>query len=285
MNMFATDSYFHIGEQHLRVGLPCEDYALSGASDEVVYAVVSDGCSSGGMTDVGARVLVHTTARALESEAWRMPATVPRTYLREAQARTELMFGAGRELLGLTVGDMLATSLIAVLSPYGGVAQMFGDGVLARVYRSGESVLSSFSWENNMPFYPAYRGETLRGFLGAHGNDLTAVRLYEERVTICEGVRSVERIPHTLLEGVEGVYVEWGAEEVDALAYVGLFSDGVTQVERVDWVDVVLRFLAYRSHTGAFLKRRMIRGLKDYGVEGARAMDDVSGAVIARLQT
>jgi hypothetical protein len=45
--------------------MPCQDYALSGVTRHLAYAVVADGCSSGGKTDIGARVLALATAIAL----------------------------------------------------------------------------------------------------------------------------------------------------------------------------------------------------------------------------
>lgn len=50
-----TDSYFEIGTSHNI----CEDYALSGTTDTVAYAIVCDGCSSSKHSDVGARLLAH----------------------------------------------------------------------------------------------------------------------------------------------------------------------------------------------------------------------------------
>ncbi len=61
-----TDHTFQIGLQHLQTGKPCQDFALSGTiADDLVYAIVSDGCSSGGMTDIGARLMVLATKRAI----------------------------------------------------------------------------------------------------------------------------------------------------------------------------------------------------------------------------
>src|SRR3989344_1803041 len=65
MLRFSTDHYFHIGSAHYRNGKPCQDYALSGVYGPVACAVVSDGCSTGRHTDVGARVLTLSTLQAI----------------------------------------------------------------------------------------------------------------------------------------------------------------------------------------------------------------------------
>src|SRR6266852_5492723 len=67
--MYKADHSFRIGDQHLRSGMPCQDYALSGVTPSRAYAVVSDGCSSGGRTEIGsaitslitANLMIHTT--------------------------------------------------------------------------------------------------------------------------------------------------------------------------------------------------------------------------------
>ena len=65
---FHADCSFHIGAQHLRLGLPNQDYALAGNLDDRAYVVVSDGCSSGGRTDIGARLVSLAAARALREQ-------------------------------------------------------------------------------------------------------------------------------------------------------------------------------------------------------------------------
>ena len=48
------DSAFQIGKTHDI----CEDFALTGTKNSIVpYTIVSDGCSSSPLTDVGSRIL------------------------------------------------------------------------------------------------------------------------------------------------------------------------------------------------------------------------------------
>ena len=68
MPKIHADCAFHIGSQHLRNGLPCQDYAIAGDLPDRAYAVVSDGCSSGGRTDVGARLISLAAAKAFRSQ-------------------------------------------------------------------------------------------------------------------------------------------------------------------------------------------------------------------------
>ena len=68
---FYVDDYFHIGQMHLGSGKPCQDYSFSGIIDEGAFAIVSDGCSTGRHTDVGARIIVLSTVNAIQR--WLMP--------------------------------------------------------------------------------------------------------------------------------------------------------------------------------------------------------------------
>ncbi len=279
MNKFVADSYFHIGATHVRSGLPCEDYALAHASDSLAYAIVSDGCSSGGRTDVGARVLAHMTARALVREKERAPNEV---HADVVATRVELLLDEGRLLLGLAEQDMLATALVAVIAGDGGYVRVYGDGIVARVYDDGLLSLSAFSWADNTPYYPSYANGALSSFMEAHGGNADAPRLTEERVEVRDGVIERVEVSHTLAEGMAGIHVAIGHEEMARVRVLAVFSDGLMQVEGVPWIEVVQDALAFRSTTGAFLKRRMIRQLKTYERDGKVSYDDVAGAVLVR---
>lgn len=279
MNTFVADSYFHIGATHVRSGLPCEDYALAFAGDSLAYAIVSDGCSSGGRTDVGARMLAHMTARALVRERDRAPNQV---HADVVLTHVELLLDEGRLLLGLAEQDMLATALVAVVGSDGGYVRVYGDGIVARTYDDGLISMSAFSWADNTPYYPSYANGTLSSFVEAHGGDIGAPRLTEEQVGVRDGVIERVQVSHTLAEGMRGIHLALSGEEVNHMRALAVFSDGLMQVEGVLWIEVAQDALAFRSTTGAFLKRRMIRQLKTYERDGKVPYDDVAGAVLVR---
>lgn len=57
-----SDCYFEIGHSHTI----CQDYALTGKINDVLsYAIISDGCSSSPLVDVGARLLAHSAKEYL----------------------------------------------------------------------------------------------------------------------------------------------------------------------------------------------------------------------------
>jgi len=279
MNKIYTDSYFHIGEQHLATGLPNQDYALAGAEEGYAYAIVSDGCSSGGKTDVGSRILAHATQRALRS-AYIQGRVFDRMRATRVRLETEAAIAASAQLLNLALRDLLATLLYAVVGDAGGYIRVYGDGVVVVAYQDGSMTLRSFSWKDNMPFYLAYTNDALASFKEAHGNDLWKMRLIEHVVHVQGDGVCEKHIEHTLAEGIYGIHLPVPRDEVSQVEYIALFSDGVEQIEGELWVDAARELMRYKIPKGVFVKRRMIRGLKEYRKKGKRNLDDIASAVI-----
>jgi hypothetical protein len=72
----------------------------------------------------------------------------------------------------------------------------------------------------------------------------------------------------------------WNYEATADISDIALFSDGVTQVDGMDWRDVVAELLSFKSTEGDFVKRRMNRFLKDCQKHGKGPVDDISMACI-----
>lgn len=266
----TTDHAFHIGSQHLRSGMPCQDYATSLKEEGVSCSVLSDGCSSGGNTDVGSRIIALNTACTLLEYAGDEEATIDTV----CDAR-DLNICAG---LGLTMHDMLATcAYVMHLDDSAEVlARLVGDGVIASVDVSGNILMEKFEWNGNMPFYRIYRHVGIERFLENHGG---------------REALAVSILTHARLDGVPQEQEDWC--DVDtAIAghrrtidtrgspFVAVFSDGVTQVDGMDWRDVVAELMSFKSTEGDFVKRRMNRFLKDCLKHGKGPIDDISMACI-----
>lgn len=276
-----TDHYFHIGNVHLTSGKPCQDYAISDVHNDIALAVISDGCSTGGNTDVGARILALSTATAIR-EHW----TVNRNALGQAVPQEinfcqKIVLAGTRQILGLLPSDMLATCIYAYISPLGGFIHVQGDGVVALKYQDGRIAILRFEWEDNTPFYPAYNENDLLNFIKAHGDDLKALRLSEKKwVQYDSGKLFESDIKHSLSEGIQGITINISAETLSELVFIAIFSDGITQIDNLDWKNSVTEFMAFKNTTGEFAKRRMIRGIKDVQKIGKGPIDDISYAVI-----
>lgn len=283
MAQFFADHHFHIGNTHLGDGTPCQDYALSGRCDGLAYAIVSDGCSTGGHTDMGARLLAFATAQAIE-ELWTGKRSAGCADHRiELALRQRLVLGGGRAVLGLVQGDLLATCGYALVSDRGGQLALFGDGVLAWKLRDGRCFMSRYDWAGNTPFYPIYAADGCRAFVEVHGGDIEAKVLHEAHWLHDPSAGFVRKyeLDWTMERAIRGVSHDISLNEVsESLACLAVFSDGVTQIDGVDWKEAVVELLAFKSTAGAFAKRRMIRTVKRCRRTGRGPLDDLAYAVI-----
>lgn len=268
MRLYADDA-FHIGSQHLRSGMPCQDYAISGTVGARAYAIVSDGCSSGGRTDVGARIIALAAAEDFQRGGTGQFYPGPGGFIVSR--------------LGLKTEDLLATRLTACVERIGPsltrtTARVAGDGVVAIQVPSGALVMKKIEWAGNMPCYPAYGDDSFTAFLGAQAQFGDQSFSVETWCAPADGeapyhVETVRRAPDIAL-----IY---GGFEIDVsmapIKTVAVFSDGVSQVGDVPWQAVVLGLMSFKSTAGDFVKRRMNRFLRDAEVG---PIDDIAMAAI-----
>jgi len=277
-----VDDYFHIGQMHLASGKPCQDYSFSGVIDDGAFAVVSDGCSTGRHTDVGARIIALSTVNALQR--WLRCQSKTRREIKELVTQQhDYALTRSKEALNLELSDMLATCLYVCCTPDGGLVSVQGDGVVAKVFKDGFIKFSGYQWENNTPLYPAYSQDNYKRFIQAHGNDPNFHALKVEccRINV-DGSMRIDLESISLSNAIEGVVEEISEKELTELSFLAVFTDGVMQVDGINWKDVVLRLLAFKNVEGEFAKRRMIRFIKDSKKDENKRgpLDDISYAVI-----
>lgn len=279
---FFVDNYFHIGQKHLGLGKPCQDYSFSGTADDGAFAIVSDGCSSGRHTDVGARVIALSTANAIQE--WLKNRDEPLEKLNQIVTKQHsYALPKSREVFNLQLPDMLATCLYTCLTPDGGLISVQGDGVIAKAYRDGSTALVAYQWDNNTPLYPAYAADNYKSFIRAHGDDPSCHSLQvEHHYQDVGGGIQINLQSISLGEAIKGITQEISRDEIEGLSFLAVFTDGVMQVEGMHWKDAVLQLLAFKNVEGEFAKRRMIRFIKDSrnGGEKKGPLDDISYAVI-----
>lgn len=277
----TTDHVFHIGTQHLRQGVPCQDHALSGVlASGFAYGIVSDGCSSGGMTDIGARLVSVASREALTEN---VRETKPHRGLRAAKEESIGFLRAAQATLALQPEDMLATALVAVLSSHGRLyTYCYGDGVIAYRDDSGSLYAITYEWLENAPFYPIYRGALQERFIDHHDDQVEPRALTRElwQLTPTEELR--ERVVFSALDGSTGV--EDGSTNFDDLPITdaAVFTDGVQQVDGMSWQEAVRQLLAFKSTEGRFAARRMNGFLKNLRQTGRGPLDDIAYAVVRR---
>ena len=81
-------------------------------------------------------------------------------------------------------------------------------------------------------------------------------------------------------DGLQGHLLRILPSALQYIELIAVFSDGVSQVDGMTWKEVVLDFLAMKNTNGDFVKRRLIRGIRDMKTKGKGPIDDVSAAMI-----
>lgn len=259
-----TDAHFIIGQTHAAAGLPCQDYALTGQVTGGTFAIVADGCSSGGRTDVGARLVTQATDQALRFSP---QAVVP--------ARQVLM-QASQRMLNLNRTDMLATCLYAQTHDDDVTVHVQGDGVVALGRADGQILAGLFEWSRNAPAYPSYADDGFAAFKAFYGDEPNPLTLEWWSVTPT-GAEYLDTVRFGLDEAVRGITLDYRLAGLDRVA---VFTDGVTQIDGVDWTDAVRSLLAFKTRQGAFARRRMNRFVRDVSLTGRGPLDDLAYAVI-----
>lgn len=244
---------------------------MTGVEGDSVTAVVSDGCSTGGRTDVGARIVALATIQAAK-------------FSPTIQGITSGQMLAGmtaRDALGLSNSDLLATCICACAFPEGAFYHLKGDGVVAVKHRSGHIWMTRYEWANNTPFYPMYSNSGYEQFRQVHGGHGDSVRLTGTNVYAmagCSGV--VHETGYSLDQGMAGVGRRYLPSDLKDIEFVAVFSDGVTQIENVDWKDAVVELMSFKATGGEFVKRRAMAATRKWRELGKGPVDDFSMAAI-----
>jgi len=277
--MFRTDAHFLIGNQHTRQGMPCQDYALASTVGNSAYAIVSDGCSSGGSTDVGARLVALTTSKLIQ-EALQTDDFSPKS-LPEMLAARDIQLQQVKNELGLTTNDMLASCLHAIATPWGSYVHVHGDGVVILTFEDGKQV-HAFDWDNT-PFYPAYNWARKDGFMSHHSEQGSSLKqtLYTFEGDSTTPSTELE-YQYQIEEGIAGITLGIPNQphaNFGKLKQIALFSDGLEQVDQMDALTAYNTFNTFKG-TGVFVRRWLAKHVRDSQKFGLGPQDDIACAVI-----
>lgn len=280
--MIYADEYYYIGSVHRAKGSPCQDHALSYVDEKMAFGSISDGCSQGENTDVGARVINYATLQALKNCALDKNSNVAQIVECVQSERLKILARV-QQMLGLKNADLLATNLYAAIFAQTALVHVAGDGVVAVVDIEGNMEVRRFLWEDNAPHYPFYDLHQQDQFVAFHGNDLLASRLSEERWCIGENgfKKFLSSNSYSLIRGMQGITLDLSADwQNGTLAFISVFSDGVEQVDNIEWLDAVRECLTYKNTNGLFVKRRMMRFIKESAKIYKGPLDDISCATL-----
>jgi hypothetical protein len=270
-----ADAHFVIGDAHVAAGQPCQDYGLAKVlSQDKAYAVISDGCSTAGNTDVGARLVALATARALELSRYQNPVDI-QSFVRRRQQQ---IFGSSRLALGLSQSDLLATSGYVFVQPSGVHAYIQGDGVVAYRLNDQSLIAIQIAWADSTPAYPAYTQDGFKSFLAYHDHSTgSSLEVTHWNLPI-DGEKS-EYFRQELPAASGHLGLSFNLPP-DVLA-IGVFTDGVTQIRDLPWLDAVASLMNFKTVTGSFVKRRLNRFLKEGAKLGRTPVDDLAFAAVS----
>jgi Protein phosphatase 2C len=274
--IYHMDSYFAIGKQHANEGKPCQDYAIVRVEGDTAIAVVSDGCSAGGLTDVGARIVAHSILRVTKHKQWELLLCGENLNLPNWTIPSRLWLDSSAQGLSLVAEDLYATSLLIRADAESLKAHVLGDGVVAYKNSNGIICVHKYEWDKGVPYYPIYYPQDFVNQVCEGDWDAPAATreswffMHDEWVFL-------ERVKMTAKEGIIGFSTSWkeSLQLQSSQEFLAVFSDGVTQIKDVDWKDAVFQFLDFKNTTGQFVKRRMMKALKTM-----TPLDDISCAVL-----
>jgi hypothetical protein len=288
MYEFFTDHYFHMGHAHYSSGKPCQDYSLSSSSGSVACAIVSDGCSTGRHTDVGARVLTFSTLQAVRDHIKAMGDMNSAAV--SVVSRQQQIIGSCEYMLGLIPEDMYASCVYVYLVKSSGMIHVQGDGVFAIKFADGSIEMHRVDWAKNAPFYPYYTEEDEKKYIAnLHKGQTDTARMTHTVISVdCAGnmlSKSEYDIPFE--EGKRGLIHRVDLRQLSTAQFIAVFSDGINQIgklpdggDTVQWYEAVFKMLSFKSMAGEFAKRRMLREIRDLGKINKGPIDDISYAVV-----
>ena len=280
-----TDCYFEIGNSHTI----CQDYALAGRINEhLSYAIVSDGCSSSEMVDVGARLLAHSAKEYLQT-AYHEYEELPE--IKASTLAVPIIVTATRHArdLMMPLGALDATLLIALSDGKRFISIVYGDGAVIAKKKCDEGdtiIYQDVSFNSGAPYYLSYLLLPARNIgYRKHFEEKAIIQKHsvtEGNFTSLYDPREVTNFNDLYDEamycGNEGDF-EW----------VALVSDGIKTYEihdeEGDVQDVpepicIEHFTGYKSYKGKFVERRMRRMRKDCENDRITHYDDISIATI-----
>lgn len=251
-----TDSYFEIGSSHII----CQDYALHGFYDDMAYTIISDGCSEGRYSEVGAQIICHVAKHAIISlhqvnlfqEADKE--TLCKLLGNSIHKRIEEV---GR-LYPITSEALQATLIIALsIQTYrGGYCSYvfaWGDGVIILKDDSGNTYIHEIEYPSGAPFYLVTDPTIYRKSIEAE-NCKVIHKFYIENDD-GRGFYTHSEIEH------QPEKIFYLKQEMDIVS-ITICSDGIKSYQnenliKIPFVDIVPEYVDYASETGVFVECNM----------------------------
>lgn len=276
-----ADAFFTIGSTHK----VCQDYALAGKD----YALLSDGCSSGGDTDFGSRLMCQAGKKYINS-------TTPRMFF----DGTILKSSFYALNIDMNVDCLLATVMAVRVCPTSPVYEVLiaGDGVIAAKHKTEGLFVATFDFESGAPYYLRYCLDTTarKRYCEQFGSWIKRTSF----IIKPDGKEETGEYPEDRWEGEkEHKYEDTGdfgrfvhTFSMEEFEFVAVMSDGVKsfyQQKRTDTSvvnetiplnKIVPELVGFKNFNGEFVQRRCIKAFAKFREQGWHNADDVSVAVL-----
>lgn len=280
------DSFFIKGQSHDI----CQDYALSNSSHNMVYAMISDGCSmiNHGETsiphpssDIGSRIVCLSAEKILKSAA-----------AKRGEGRVEVT-SSFLELLGAQVRTFqklmdtpswIGDATLSLVSAYRDIVcvRTIGDGVTVIEEKDGITRIQSREYTPNFPEYVSYL--TNLDTRDRYYNEICPKLIMRETIITKDG-----NIEEKLTEIKPDLFTPFNIDLflVKNLKSISVFSDGIedmidkssTPNKPVDLVTAVTLLTDIKNPTGMFVRRKL-KSIARKQANGIGPGDDLSMAMI-----
>lgn len=263
-----TDYAVLTGTHHTATATPCQDYCFAQTRPNRAWAVVADGCSTGGETDLGARAWAGGAKALLEQADGLLPP--------ELDIQAALLQAAEPFLAPLAVADGYAT--LGMLEAQGKRvrATFFGDGVLLARHSDGTLTFINIQYDANAPFYLNYQRhpELLEawqnGYPGQERHVL--VNKLDENGDLLSF--KMHREP-----ALSGPFQYEAHIDKDDLELVLIGTDGATSCGETLF-SAVRELAGVKNSTGEFLRRRVAKLARQWQKTQQLPTDDLAIAGI-----
>ncbi len=264
---FALKSHLSSGEKPT---IYCQDYAL--ADDGLV--IVCDGVSTLRLngefiypeSHVGAWMQANAARAEILSDTIRSSAFLPNLLNRMKMAVIAL---------DAKFRDLHATLLCAKAHADGGITiRVFGDGAVAFKYRDGSIHILKYEW-TGMVFNPITVRDGVEAFVESYGgSDQIALKIHHYMLGD-KGLVLARTDEVPVSQAVKGTHVYLAPKEVGSIDMLMLTSDGPSQVEGMEWEQVMLFLLNDLPRNRKGLAQKQLQRLQSKGVQ---FLDDMSCA-------
>lgn len=245
------DSIYLIGKSHK----VCEDYAYA---DENCL-IVSDGCSSSRNSDVGARILVQCA---------KMHCNMLKIYGFYKEFGYVVISQAKSIANSLKLNEecLDATLIIAVKNNDYLDIYMYGDGIIIIQYEK-KIEFSDVRFESSAPFYLSYWLNP--GRLKNYAREFNKPIFINGKIAgnFDMKIAYSYKINNRLLPRIKSAMI--------ASDGLNSFLD-LPQGDKIELATIINQGLSFKSLKGEYLKRRIIKMIKDYANRNIYHLDDVA---------